>query len=106
MLYESIGEYIKHKRKELGMSLRNISKKAFTSHQTVLNIESGLHIPKLETVEYILDVLGYKLIIVKKDLKIDSEEKYTLSEMYEPVQKLIQEERDRIFIEIAEAFYK
>lgn len=106
MLYETIGEYIKEKRTALHMTLDRLSNKSYAHVQTIINIESGKQIPKLETIEFILDVLGYKLIIVKKDLNIDSKERYTLSEMYEPVKKMIDEERDRVFAEIAEALYK
>ncbi len=54
----SIGEIIKTKREELGMTQQEIAEKLFVSRQTVSRWESGSRCPDLITAKKIANVLG------------------------------------------------
>lgn len=65
MKEKEIGEFIKKKRLELGLSQSMVGDKAGVTYQTVINIEKGCK-PSLQSILNTLDVLGLKLMICPK----------------------------------------
>ena len=65
MKEKEIGELIKKRRLELGLSQSMVGNNAGVTYQTVINIEKGCK-PSLQSVLGILDVLGLKIEISPK----------------------------------------
>ena len=65
MKEKEIGELIKSRRLELGLSQSMVGNSAGLTYQTVINIEKGCK-PSLQSVTSILDVLGLKLVVCPK----------------------------------------
>lgn len=65
MKEKEIGELIKKRRLELGLSQSMVGYSAGITYQTVINIEKGCK-PSLQSVLGILDVLGLKIEISPK----------------------------------------
>lgn len=51
--YVDCGERLRQVREQLGLSLRSLAEAANVSYQAVLNTETGLTVPKAETIEAI-----------------------------------------------------
>ena len=65
MKEKEIGEIIKNRRLELGLSQSMVGNSAGVTYQTVINIEKGCK-PSLQSILGILDVLGLKIEISPK----------------------------------------
>lgn len=65
MKEKEIGELIKKKRLELGLSQSMVGEKAGVTYQTIINIEKGSK-SSLQSILNILDVLGMKIDILQK----------------------------------------
>ena len=63
---EEIGELIRKRRKELGISKEHLASLANLSPTTIYKIEHNKADPKLSTIEHLLNLLGYRLEIVEK----------------------------------------
>ena len=59
-------EIIKEKRMKLGLSQRDLAKKAGVSHNTVYNVENAKGTQSLTTYKKICDALGIKVSSVLK----------------------------------------
>jgi transcriptional regulator with XRE-family HTH domain len=54
---------IKTARQQSGLSLRELAKRANTSHSALAAYESGIKIPKIETLERIISAAGFAIDI-------------------------------------------
>jgi len=67
MLNKSIGNTIKLRRKELGISQSVLAELAEVSKNTIYKLERGISNPTLDIIEKIINILGMELnISVKK----------------------------------------
>lgn len=66
MKEKEIGELIKKRRLELGLSQSMVGNSAGVTYQTVINVEKGCK-PTLSSILSILDALGLKIGISLKD---------------------------------------
>ena len=67
MLFRQIGQAIKERRKELGITQPTLAELADISKNTVYKLESGTGNPSIKIIYQLLEVLGLELIIeVKK----------------------------------------
>jgi len=64
MLVEYIGNIIKGRRKELGITQLHLAELTELSINTIYKIEKGLANPSVEVLEKLLEVLGLTLKVV------------------------------------------
>lgn len=69
MLVKNIGEAIKNRRKELGITQPNLAELAQISTNTLYKLERGQGNPSLDVLNKLAEVLGMELILeVKKKM--------------------------------------
>ncbi|HRH65177.1 MAG TPA: helix-turn-helix domain-containing protein [Bacteroidia bacterium] len=69
MLVKHLGEAIKNRRKELGITQPHLAEIAKVSTNTLYKLERGQGNPSLEVLNKLADVLGLELVLeVKKTL--------------------------------------
>lgn len=64
---KTIGEWIKHERMRQGMRQKELSEASYLTPQCLSMIEKGRRKPSQQTLETLLNALGYRIAIVKKD---------------------------------------
>lgn len=70
MVAMTIGETIKHRRKELGITQPHLAELAHVSTNTIYKIERGQGNPSLEVLSKIANVLGMEITLeVKKPMR-------------------------------------
>lgn len=70
MVAMTIGETIKHRRKELGIAQPHLAELAHVSTNTIYKIERGQGNPSLEVLSKIANVLGMEITLeVKKPMR-------------------------------------
>jgi transcriptional regulator with XRE-family HTH domain len=69
MLLLEVGNIVKKRRKELGLTQPNLARMAEVSLNTLYLLESGRFNASLKTLEKILDVLGLEINLEVKKLK-------------------------------------
>lgn len=71
MSMAEIGEFIKERRKSLGVEQRDVAELAETSTHTLSNIETGKANPTFAVLNRVLDVLGLEIVVQTKRLPDD-----------------------------------
>lgn len=61
-----IGEKIKAIRKSKGWTQQKLAEKAGLNPNIVSYIENNQHVPRYEYIEYLLEAMGYELVVRKK----------------------------------------
>ena len=82
MNYDKIGSFIQQKRKDKGLTQKQLAKKAGLSNQSISFYEANRRKPKIETWKRLADFFGvsvpylqgYAKINVPNDLKFDSKQ--------------------------------
>lgn len=67
MVVESLGNIIKERRKELGISQPDLAELAQISVNTLTKLERGESNPSWDVLQKVLDVLGLEIIISPKN---------------------------------------
>lgn len=62
-----VASIIKLCRKKSGMDIYDLAKKSGVAYSTIVNIEKGYGRPNLNTLEYILEAMGFELEILPKE---------------------------------------
>jgi DNA-binding XRE family transcriptional regulator len=62
-VHPNIAHVVASRRRELGLSQRELAERAGTSHTVIGRIESGRHAPNIRTFERLADALGLCLVI-------------------------------------------
>lgn len=62
-----IGNIIRENRKERGLTMEALARKADVSYNTILNMEMGHNIPTFYIVMKVLNALDLEMKIVKKE---------------------------------------
>lgn len=70
MLVEAIGNRIKVRRKELGITQSTLSELSDVSVNTLYQLERGKNNPSLKVIENILEVLGLEIAIKPKSIEL------------------------------------
>lgn len=60
-----IGDVIRERRKEKGLSKEVLARKAEVSYNTILNMENGKHLPSFGVISKVLDVIGLEIRIAE-----------------------------------------
>ena len=60
-----VGDIIRGKRKELGLSIRELSESSGVSDRTLIYIENGMS-PNISTLEKVLEPLNMEVVIREK----------------------------------------
>lgn len=68
MLVEMVGNKIKTRRKELGITQSTLSELSDVSVNTLYQLERGKNNPSLKVIDSILEVLGLVIIIEPKSI--------------------------------------
>jgi y4mF family transcriptional regulator len=76
MLVSELGETIKNRRKELGITQPHLAELAEVSTNTLYKLERGQGNPSLEVLNKLADVLGMELIFEVKNLPADKAGKH------------------------------
>ena len=83
---------IKTARQQSGLSLRELAKRANTSHSALAAYESGIKIPKIETLERIISAAGFAIDIhLEKRMRPHGSSAGTKGEELEQVLALAQQ---------------
>jgi transcriptional regulator with XRE-family HTH domain len=67
-MVQSIGQLLRARREELGLSRREVAKRAGTTHSVVARVEAGSHRMAFDALLRVTRVLGGELIIRLVDL--------------------------------------
>lgn len=70
----AFSEMLKHMLRETGMTQKQLANKLNISEDNVSRYISGQHQPRAERFQKIIDVLGYKIVYVKKRSDCGTEE--------------------------------
>ncbi len=62
-----IGKLIRKRRNELGISAYDLGKASHYCDSVIYGMESGIYSPNVDRLRLMLDVLGYKLVVVEKE---------------------------------------
>lgn len=60
-------KWLKETRTEAGLTQEQVAKKSYFSIMTIQNLEAGRRIGNIETMNRIMDALGYEIKVVRKD---------------------------------------
>ncbi len=93
----NIGEIFKHRRKELGLSQREVAKEAGITQATLCQIERGQREPYEKTIKAIVRVLnvdlskiGYQMKDVKQPIQIGDNQEY-LKRIFKSLNRILKD---------------